>query len=545
MKQSPPKKWKHSLKKGARISAGVAGRCLLVIVLYATYQAAHLELWNRNTPSGVKALTKQEKREDFEYLTRYVRDVYPYNDAIVRLKSLEDLPSLEQSYIERAGLTESNAEFFQLVYEYTQRLRQGDGHIGVYFGGYRPANDSFLQAYFYNIKKSAYLKMDYWGKEAATFGWYAFSNADVVYSGGNYVLNREYAFPDITLPEGTVIEKVDGKRTDEYVNSLQSKTRLLFDAALNKNFIGTLFSIDSNTGSDHWTVDFRLKDGTGYTGKLMKQSASAQAEKGLRSSDYPNAVCRELDGETGYIKIFTFNGQYIESDHAILQNFLNDSKGKYKKLIIDIRGNEGGELTYWGENLVRPLLREPKTFVQYSAVRKGFFDRMGFKYNLYRWVMTNDLLQKDVYHIERVEKASLAEFDEKDWNVFKITKRFTPRDSVPFDGKVYILTDRDTFSAGDSFAAAAKGIKLGEVVGTSTGGSGSAFLAPVDIALPHSGILLKMNVELTLTDRNQPNQIVGTAPDVELPSVYPSDTPRSLETADLLADPWISWVRDQ
>lgn len=517
--------------------------CVLIIILYVTYQAIHLEFWRENTQSDVKVLSKKEKIEDFEYLTQYVRDVYPYNDAIVKYKFLDDIRSQEKDYIARAGSTNNNSEFFQMVYEYVQRLRQGDGHIDVYFGRNQSQNNNFLQYYLNNIRKSTYFKTDYWGNEAAKFKWYAFSDMNVVYKNGKYILNKDYKFSDIVLPEGTMIEKVDGMKTDDYVKSLQNKTRLLLDTDLNKNFITNLFSIDSDTGCDTWTVDFRLKDGAVYTGELRKLNVNVNTANSLGLYNYSNIECRELDGDIGYIRIFTFYQQYIKEDNEVIQNFMKASNGKYKKLIIDIRGNVGGELNYWGENIVRPLLKKPETLVQYSAIRKGFFDWMGIRYYLFRWLIRNDLLQKDLNHIDSIKKTAFKEFSDKDWYVFKITKNFTPQNSFPFSGKVYILTDQDTFSAGDSFAAAAKNMKLGEVIGTNTGGGGNLFMAPVEIALPNSQIMLRMNVELTLNDRNQPDQIFGTAPDVALqPSTYPTENPYSLEINDLVKDAWISWV---
>ncbi|MEO3947095.1 S41 family peptidase [Gorillibacterium sp. CAU 1737] len=527
---------------GTTLKVAVAA-CIVMIISYVVYQAIHLKLWSGNAQTGIKELSKKEKIEDFEYLTRYVKDIYPYSDAIVQYKRLDDLRSLEKEYIDRAGETSNNTEFFQLVYEYSQRLRQGDGHIGVYFGTNRPSNNNYVHYYFNDIPKSTYYKTDYWGQEAAKFQWYAFSDADVVYKDGKYILNEEYAFPDLTLPAGTIIVGIDGMQTDEYVNTLQNKTRLQVDADLNKNFVTTLFSIRPSTGFDYWTVDFQTKDGEVFTRKVKALNAAEDAGNGLASFQYPNMVCKEIDEDTGYIKIFTFDRQSIREDNQIIQDFMQASHGKYKKLILDVRGNTGGELEYWGENIIRPLLKESKSFVQYSAIRKKFFEQMGIRYPIYRRVMKNDLLQKDLYHIDKVEKTVLPGFSEQDWDIFKITKTFTPHNSFPFNGKVYILTDRDTFSAADSFAVAAKRTQLGQVVGTYTGGSGSAFIAPVDIALPHSQMMLRMNVELTLDEEVQPNQILGTAPDVALQaSTFPTTNPNSLEVHDLVQDPWIDWV---
>ncbi len=118
-----------------------------------------------------------------------------------------------------------------------------------------------------------------------------------------------------------------------------------------------------------------------------------------------------------------------------------------------------------------------------------------------------------------------------------------PHNCFPFNGEVYILADRDTFSAADSFVAAVKALQLGTVVGTNTGGAGDAFMSPIDICLPNSKIILRMDVELNFNDKGQPNHIFGTYPDIELePSTYPTSNPASLELSDLLKDSWINWA---
>lgn len=530
-------------KKAIHTSLVTIGVFLLIIVSIVIYQTIHLELLSGNKQTSVKELSEHEKIDDFKYLTRFVRDVYPYNDAIVKYMGLEDIQSLESEYINKAKQTKNNSDFFKLVFEYTQRLKQGSGHNDIYFGQYGPQNNSAFHSYVYNIKRSSYFKTDYWGNEASKFKWYAFSDALVVYKNGQYVLGKAYKLNEITLPEGTIIKSIDGVQTDDYVKSLQNKTRLLYDEVLNKNFVSNLFQIDSKSELNEWNVEFQLENGIMYNGKLKKYNQTNNYKESLNPQNYPNVVCRELLDNVGYIKIFSFGAQHISNDNEILQEFMKNSKGKYEKLIIDIRGNTGGELNYWSDNLVQPLLKEPKTYVQISAVKKGFFDWMGIRYYAFRWWISNDSLQKNVQHIVNVEKTEIEELDNKEWDVYKITKRFLPKNSFPFDGKVFILADRETFSAADSFAAAAKDLKLGQLVGTNTGGAGDVFMSPIDICLPNSQIIMRMDVELNFNDKGQPNHICGTIPNVELePSSYPTYNPVSLELKDLLQDTWINWV---
>lgn len=534
-----------TMRKVLTVPLVLLGICLVSVLGLMLYLSFSLELWSGVEQISGRELTTEEKIADFRYLTSFVRSIYPYNDFLVTVRGLDDLDALEEEYLKRAGETTSNSEFFKLVYEYVSRLKQGDAHNVVYFGGYQPANTSSYHSLVYGIKRSAYNKLDYWDQEAAKLKWYAYADLKVRYQNGAYVLLADYRFPAINLPEGTVIKQVDGLDVDDYVLSLQNKTRLFYDGSLQKNFSPELLSINTQPEKAYWAVDFLLPDETTYTGDVRKRNTPSPKPGGLNHSNYPNEVCRELSDEVGYIWIASFGGQYINSGSEVLQGFMASSQGRYDKLIIDVRGNGGGEPLYYIENLIRPLLQEPVEFSQYAAIRKGFFAWMGLRYYAYRTLFGNQLLNKALYQITGVHKVKLAGFNPKDWEVFKITKEFRPANSWPFHGKLYILTDRETFSAADSFVAVAKAIEFGTVIGSNTGGGGNIFIAPIDLSLPHSGLILGMNVELTFNEgeATRPNQIFGTSPHVELQSsTYPTALPRSLEVKDLLEDSLIQWV---
>ncbi len=101
-----------------------------------------------------------------------------------------------------------------------------------------------------------------------------------------------------------------------------------------------------------------------------------------------NNLILEKWGETStaYIKINSFNHFNIEGDWKIIQPFLNDLDDIHS-LIIDIRGNTGGDTTYWTDYLVPELISEPKVSSKYFCFRGGeyserFIDfRLGYKYS--------------------------------------------------------------------------------------------------------------------------------------------------------------------
>lgn len=212
------------------------------------------------------------------------------------------------------------------------------------------------------------------------------------------------------------------------------------------------------------------------------------------------------------------------------------------KLIIDLRGNTGGELTYWMDLLIRPLLKETKEYTQTTAVKKEFFHNFGIRYPIYRYIYNNDLLDRKSHHITDVKKISKESLDSNQWIVYEITKKLTPNNTFPFNGQVYILVDNDSVSSADSFVSGVRELKLGTVIGTNTYGWGNAFISPITFSLPNSGLMFQMDIELAYNADGLESSIYGTKPNIVLePSKYPTTYPASYELEALLSDEWIHW----
>lgn len=62
-------------------------------------------------------------------------------------------------------------------------------------------------------------------------------------------------------------------------------------------------------------------------------------------------------------------------------------------------------------------------------------------------------------------------------------------------------------------------------------------------AMPNSGLMLRMDVEMPFNSDGTVNSVYGTMPYVNLaPSTYPTPFPISYDINTLLKDPWINWV---
>ena len=127
-----------------------------------------------------------------------------------------------------------------------------------------------------------------------------------------------------------------------------------------------------------------------------------------------------------------------------------------------------------------------------------------------------------------------------------IKKTFTPQKPFNFDGDIFILMNRDTLSAADSFVSAMKQLKLATLVGTPSGGWGNHYSQPWLFSLPNSGLTFQMDIELAYNADELPTSIFGTQPNILLnPSDYPGPIPADFEIETLLTDPWIAQIMQE
>ncbi len=479
----------------------------------------------------VKPLTADEKRDDFQYLFKLVRQVYPFYGLLEQTKGLESFEAINANFLEQAERSTDNQSFLRLVYDYMTFLGQAGHAQIIYDEPYNPA-----LATFYHIEKRVYRYRDYWRKQAAGLSLYAHSSSEVQYESGYYVLKREYSpVSGIVFPAGSVITSVNGLPVDEYVKSLQARFHLQMDAKLNKPFLQQLFCIAPE--NDYWEVELSLPGGTVAAGQFPV--LSGYKEPYILSRGTENVEVRELEGQTGYIRLHSFGKEQMDADQRIIDEFMNRANGRFTKLIIDVRNNGGGEDDYWTNLLVKPLLKAPVELVETGSVREGFLERYGWRFDLYRRLVNSTLTNRDRYDVTDVRKSPDPTGLPGDWAAFQVTRTLRPERTWDFQGKLYVLADARTYSAADHYTAAIRQLKLGTVAGTNTAGGSSVFMEAYRYALPNSGILFKLETDLNWNAEGQINEIYGTMPDIWL------DAAKDGLTVPLDEDPWVEWVRKQ
>lgn len=190
---------------------------------------------------------------------------------------------------------------------------------------------------------------------------------------------------------------------------------------------------------------------------------------------------------TAYIKISSFNHFNMEGDWKIIQPFLNDLDDIHS-LIIDIRGNSGGDTTYWTKYLVPELLSEPIERSQYFCFRGGEYSepfivsRLGYNYS-----------DMEVIDETFIKKFSLGVPEEikTDFRYYmKDTLLINPIDNEGYRGDIYLLVDRYVSSSSHSFVQFMSDTDLAYIIGEPTAGEGNGFDTLL-LRLPNSGYVIR------------------------------------------------------
>lgn len=316
------------------------------------------------------------------------------------------------------------------------------------------------------------------------------------------------------FPRGTVITSIDGVRTSDILK------RLLIYARADGNNKAKRIDYLGVTGSKYEAFDIFHPLVFPMKGDKFKFDAFLPGYRGMSSIE-ANAVTMEsrIQEQTKKVewelKTLQPGVAYLPMPSWVMYNSKWNWKGflkttfeslvadKVPNLIIDLRGNEGGDAV--GDEIMRYLVKEPVNqaasgrYVRFQSVPadlRPFLDT---------W---------DKSFFELGKAATLGEN-----NLFALTKPEDQRTTIrpaekTYTGKVFVLVGPANSSATFLFASNVKRHKLGTLVGQSTGGNqqgitGGAFFF---LRLPNT----KLEVDLPLIAQVFPDKQpdAGIEPDV-------------------------------
>ena len=494
----------------------------------------------------VPKLTPEDRKKDIQFMADWARDCSPFVELAQKHKGTPDYEALLPKYLEYAEQAASNEEFYRVVHGYF-RLICPIGHAYLVSEHFLKLGRMLilLGIIDYDISPFAIEKARYWPRLAGRLSTYIHPPFGITYKHAKYFTDDDWEVDGVTVPGGSQIIKVNGMSCSAYLDFIKEET--LWYEAYPKDWIDKfLLFIDEGEDFKGWQVEFLLPDKSTHSAFVprIKGWPAPKTEPIHTVEAKDNCTCIELTDEVAYIRIKAmwttpwgalFPSIY-EKDGKIIRAFLDKAKGKYRKLIIDVRNNGGGSPYYVYENLVRPFLDESVTYDQVAGIRKKYRDNL--KKSLLRELRKFISTKKE--HVVSTEEIAAPEgFDANDWVFYRLTRRIEPRNRYNFDGSIYVLTNGASFSAVDNYANEVKRMGFARVVGQNTKGGCAAYIAPPVIRLPASGMIFRVETELVINPDGSVNELFGTPPDIKL---EPADPPKSITREDLLKDEWIKWI---
>ncbi|WP_415341592.1 S41 family peptidase [Clostridium perfringens] len=237
-------------------------------------------------------------------------------------------------------------------------------------------------------------------------------------------------------------------------------------------------------------------------------------EKNENTEGIKNASTKDIvEGKIGYIYIPQMISYYnMGKDIELIDEYLNNIK-KYQALIIDIRGNGGGDSYYWISYLVPKLIDKVYENTTYSFWKDGevinnYLKKSKVKYS------TGFGEMKDLDTTKLVNLPVEVKEDFKYYS--KNTMEISPsEDSIKFKGNIYMLVDKGVYSSSEAFASFAKQTGFATLIGERTGGDGIGS-DPLLHMLPNSGYIFRFSKDMGITADGTSNEEFKTEPDYEI-----------------------------
>ena len=333
---------------------------------------------------------------------------------------------------------------------------------------------------------------------------------------------------DSVLKRGNVITKINGTETTaitdtmfNYISSDGYNKTHKYQSLSNRGYFGALYT--SLYGlSEKYTIEY--KDSTGQikttiipvynpvadtptrrTGpRLIRNVPPPPSKKERKEQQLNNTRLLKIDSvnHTAMMNLSTFAKGYG------LKRFFRNSfralqKNKIGHLIVDVRANGGGSV---GLSTLLSRYMSNHSFKigdsLYATRKKGSHDKY-IQNHFWNRLFINLLTKKrsdGLYHFGYFERHY-----------------FKPKKQNHFDGKVYIVTGGNSFSATTLFTLALIKQENVIVVGEETGGGSygnSAWLIP-DVTLPETGVRFRLPLFRLVIDQNAPKTGRGILPEIE------------------------------
>jgi len=241
--------------------------------------------------------------------------------------------------------------------------------------------------------------------------------------------------------------------------------------------------------------------------------------------EIPGNIATEIlvPDEVAYLRINSFMGCHM-FDSLTIFPFLQEVQD-FDHLILDIRGNTGGDSSYFWTAIFMPLAREAGFISNYQffAGGEGAVNLMDAFLQLFLSLgLDEEILYTAIYPIsDVVSERGLAHFHPDDYErlsyVFVAREFFDPNwlpdeMRIPFEGEIWLLVDEMSMSASVAAAQLAISSSFATVVGDNTSGVTGPF--HTYIVLPNTGIIWRVDIGSFTDDYGRSIEVYGVTPQI-------------------------------
>lgn len=478
-----------------------------------------------------KSFSPAALQADFEVLKKTLVAIHP---GIYRYQTRESLERLFAEFEAKLKNPLSEGEFYGLLSQVASRFYCGHTYLNPYnqnslLRERLAGGKSYLPFYFRIVD----------GKMIVT------ENAsDKNLSNGSEITRINGVAAKKIIETLRSVTKGDGKNT--LAHRLNSLELTRFEAeryALFDWYFPLFFPLNGETFTLE-AVDFATKKKTTFqTAALTKEARTAEIVKRYgKAPNYDDGWKFEIwaDSSTAYLKIensITWRLKNIKYKEFLADAFAQIRAGRVKNLIIDLRGNGGGD-TGIGFELSRYLAKEnlPNYIENRRLVRNVAAQVELLKFlDTYSDELKNSLRNGTAQSLYKKAEGEYFEILPNE-NVANYPA-VVPYENN-FTGKAYIISDASNASAAFQFINYAQSNQLGTVVGQTTGGSkqgingGNYFF----LSLPNSKIEIDIPVYfLAPLTAQKDESVIPDIPVARLSTDIGNDFDREIEiTKDLI-----------
>ncbi|OFX83971.1 MAG: hypothetical protein A2W99_03545 [Bacteroidetes bacterium GWF2_33_16] len=305
---------------------------------------------------------------------------------------------------------------------------------------------------------------------------------------------------------------------DEFTPYLRVRPNGYIGATLSYNWGGFLWLLYGF--SDQFTISYILPNENKIQTKTIEGASLEQINNKTRSGSNKDFEFNlEPARKTALLKLNTFHLDFDKYDSLLTHVFTEIQNSEIENLIIDVRENEGGNGNLVS-TLVNYLTDKPYISSGGSQVKTSKATKLCYT--------THPVL------VNAIEQARKAEGDtpaflklvdcflESDPGTITIfpEETITPKENqYRFSGQLYVLTSKDTYSAGTLFSAQIKDNNIGIIVGEETSDNPTMYACIMLFELPNTKINIQNSAQYSLRPGGFDDQR-GVLPDFKVEPTY-------------------------